>query len=42
MQEIPKIRLSNGNEMPVLGFGVFQMSNEETEQSVVDAIETGY
>ncbi len=42
MEKVPTIKLSNGNEMPVLGFGVFQMNNEETEQSVVDAIEIGY
>jgi 2,5-diketo-D-gluconate reductase A len=42
MGKVPTINLSNGNEMPVLGFGVFQMSNEEAEQSVLDAIEVGY
>ena len=42
MEEVPTVKLSNGHEMPILGFGVFQMSNEEAEQSVVDAIETGY
>jgi diketogulonate reductase-like aldo/keto reductase len=36
------VTLSNGNEMPLLGFGVFQMSDEEAERSVVDAIEIGY
>jgi 2,5-diketo-D-gluconate reductase A len=28
--------------MPVLGFGVFQMTNEEAEQSVLDALQAGY
>jgi diketogulonate reductase-like aldo/keto reductase len=42
MSEVPTVKLSSGNEMPVLGFGVFQMSNEEAEQSVVDALEAGY
>jgi 2,5-diketo-D-gluconate reductase A len=42
MEKVPTVRLANGHEMPILGFGVFQMSNEEAEQSVVDAIETGY
>jgi 2,5-diketo-D-gluconate reductase A len=42
MTEVPTITLANGNEMPVLGFGVFQMSAEEAEQSVVDALQTGY
>lgn len=35
--------LNNNVEMPMLGFGVFQMNDlEECEQCVVDAIETGY
>lgn len=42
MTEIPKVTLSNGIEMPALGFGVFQMNNEETEESVVTALKTGY
>lgn len=38
-----KVVLNNGVEMPLLGFGVFQMSDpEECERSVVDAIEIGY
>ncbi|MNK90535.1 Glyoxal reductase [compost metagenome] len=37
------IKLNNGVEMPILGFGVFQMQNmAECEQAVVDAIQTGY
>jgi 2,5-diketo-D-gluconate reductase A len=42
VEKVPTVKLSNGHEMPILGFGVFQMSNEEAKQSVVDAIETGY
>lgn len=35
--------LNNGVQMPILGFGVFQMTNhEECEQSVLDAINAGY
>lgn len=35
--------LNNGVEMPLLGFGVFQMSDlVECERCVLDAIETGY
>lgn len=38
-----KITLNNGVEMPILGFGVFQITNlEECEQSVLTAIESGY
>ncbi|NMF57953.1 aldo/keto reductase [Pseudanabaena yagii] len=38
-----KVVLNNGLEMPILGFGVFQMNDlEECERSVSDAIEVGY
>jgi diketogulonate reductase-like aldo/keto reductase len=38
-----KIKLNNGVEMPILGFGVFQVPDlEECEQAVTDAIDTGY
>jgi len=38
-----KVKLNNGIEMAVLGFGVFQVTDlAECERSVVDAIETGY
>ena len=38
-----KVRLNNGVEMPVLGFGVFQVTDPgECERSVIDAIKTGY
>ena len=37
------VKLNNGVEMPVLGFGVFQVTDlAECKRSVVDAIETGY
>ena len=37
------VKLNNGVEMPILGFGVFQVKDlEECERSVVDAIQTGY
>lgn len=36
------IILSNGVEMPKVGFGVFQIPQEECEQAVLDAIEVGY
>ena len=38
-----QVVLSNGVKMPLLGFGVFQVTDtSECERSVVDAIETGY
>ncbi|GLX68176.1 aldo/keto reductase [Paenibacillus glycanilyticus] len=37
------VKLNNGVEMPILGFGVFQMTDHnECEQSVYDAIHAGY
>jgi len=38
-----KVKLNNGVEMPLLGFGVFQITDAaECERIVVDAIQTGY
>lgn len=38
-----KVKLNNGVEMPILGFGVFQVTDlAECERSVLDALETGY
>ncbi|OMF24112.1 2,5-diketo-D-gluconic acid reductase [Paenibacillus sp. FSL H8-0548] len=38
-----KVMLNNGVEMPILGFGVFQITDQnECEQSVYDAIMAGY
>lgn len=34
--------LNNGVEMPVLGYGVYQVTPEECERCVLDAIDTGY
>ena len=37
------IKLNNGVEIPILGFGVFQITDQsECERSVVEAIQTGY
>lgn len=36
------VKLSNGLEMPKLGFGVYQISKEDTERCVLDAIKVGY
>lgn len=37
------VKLNNGVEMPILGFGVFQIPDEkECEKAVLEAIETGY
>jgi len=39
---VPTVKLNNGVEMPVLGFGVFQIPADQTEQAVLDALATGY
>jgi 2,5-diketo-D-gluconate reductase A len=37
------VKLNNGVEIPILGFGVFQITDPtECERSVIDAIESGY
>lgn len=36
------VTLSNGVKMPMLGYGTFTISNEETERCVLDAIQIGY
>ena len=38
-----KVKLNNGIEMPILGFGVYQVTDaKECETSVLDAINAGY
>ncbi|MFI5882343.1 aldo/keto reductase [Streptomyces sp. NPDC051554] len=36
------VTLNNGVEMPILGFGVYQIPAEQTEQAVSDALAAGY
>ncbi|MFF3737013.1 aldo/keto reductase [Streptomyces sp. NPDC002566] len=36
------VTLGNGVEMPILGFGVYQIPPERTEQAVTDALAAGY
>ncbi|WP_040682656.1 aldo/keto reductase [Methanobrevibacter boviskoreani] len=36
------VTLNNGVEMSILGFGVYQIPQEETKQAVLDAISVGY
>ncbi len=42
MAEVPTVKLHNVVEMHQLGFGVFKITPEEAEQSVVDALQAGY
>ena len=36
------VKLNNGTEMPMVGFGVFQVSDEDTEKAVLAALNAGY
>jgi len=43
IKQMNKTTLNNGIEMPLIGFGVFQVNDpKECEQSVIDAIQAGY
>ena len=40
--DVPLIDLNDGNRIPQLGFGVFQIDRSETVEAVVYALEVGY
>jgi 2,5-diketo-D-gluconate reductase A len=42
MTTIPTVTLNNGVEMPILGFGVYQIPPDDTERAVSEALEVGY
>jgi 2,5-diketo-D-gluconate reductase A len=42
LSAIPDITLNDGNTIPQLGFGVFQIAPDETAEAVKEAIEVGY
>ncbi|GHF82939.1 aldo/keto reductase [Streptomyces thermodiastaticus] len=42
MTTIPTVRLNNGVEIPQLGFGVFQVPDDQTTDAVTAALEAGY
>lgn len=39
---VPTVTLNNGVTIPQLGFGVFQVPDEETTAAVSTALEAGY
>lgn len=41
-QRMHTVTLNNGVELPILGFGVYQIPAEDTERAVSDALEVGY
>jgi 2,5-diketo-D-gluconate reductase A len=42
MSDVPSIQLNDGNAIPQLGFGVFQIDPSETAEAVERALEIGY
>ncbi|MFG2717715.1 aldo/keto reductase [Streptomyces sp. NPDC048416] len=42
MSKVPSITLNNGVEMPQLGFGVWQVPDDEAAKAVATALESGY
>ena len=42
MASVPNVTLNNGIAIPQVGFGVFQVPQEETQRVVEDALELGY
>lgn len=36
------VSLNNGVKMPILGYGVYQVTKEECERCVLDALKVGY
>jgi len=42
VSKVPPIILNNGVEMPQLGFGVWQVPDDEAESAVATALEAGY
>ncbi len=42
MSKVPPTILNNGTEMPQLGFGVWQVPDDEAERAVATALEAGY
>jgi 2,5-diketo-D-gluconate reductase A len=42
MTAVPSLKMNNGLEIPQLGFGVFLVPPEETQQAVTEALKAGY
>ena len=36
------VTLNNGVQMPILGYGVYQVTKDECERCVLDALKVGY
>jgi len=42
MTAVPTLKMNDGNQIPQLGFGVFQIDPDETAQAVRIALDEGY
>nr|WP_294695519.1 aldo/keto reductase [uncultured Friedmanniella sp.] len=42
MPDVPDLTMNDGHSIPQLGFGVFQIPQDETEVAVTSALEAGY
>ncbi len=42
MADVPNVSLSDGVEIPQVGFGVFQVPADDTQRAVEAALEAGY
>ena len=42
MTQIPSLTMNDGRQIPQLGFGVFQIPQDETQQAVQTAVRAGY
>ena len=42
MSEVPSVKFNDGNSIPQLGFGTYQIEPENTAEAVSEALETGY
>jgi len=41
-QQVPTLPLGDSEQIPQLGYGVFQVPPKETEQAVAEALSVGY
>src|SRR4029079_15878810 len=42
IERMETVRLSNGVEIPLVGFGVYQIPPDDTERAVTDGLAAGY
>jgi len=42
MPSVPNVKLNNGKEMPLVGFGLWKVNNDTCADTVYNAIKVGY